>query len=103
MFWDHNLREESYSFIKVLVSMPLGWAGQRHVWGSDVRVRTWVSILFFFPALILKTGLLLVEAGMLNPSVRQLSFPHCGDSDCNSKELYSLKGNITETPGQRQS
>lgn len=24
---------------------------------------------FFFPALILRTGLLLVEAGMLNPSV----------------------------------
>lgn len=33
---------------------------------------------FFFPALILRTGLLLVEAGMLNPSVRQLSFPIVG-------------------------
>lgn len=41
----------------------------------------------FFPALIHKTDLLLVEAGMLNTGVRQLSFPIVGT-------LTGLKGII---------
>lgn len=48
----------------------------------------WVS--FFFPALMHKADLLLVEAGMLNPPCSPTLLPSCRDSDCNSKGLIIL-------------